>query len=210
MFKFEKELGQVSRLLLVLAVVVLVAIVITFLVLKMAEKPPQPVVPVTPTVPQPVYDQTLGNIKFVFESALDRGQVLKSSQILNTTYSSYTQKDLDISNPGAKFIQVTIGAKNIGTVNTDENAWGLENIVDSQGRNFVPLEGYTITPWLPPVDLCGSLLKPNFDPSPCTKIYEVSKESTGLKIRVQTGQNNSANNYSAGKIDSALIDLIVK
>lgn len=215
MFKFNKsspagQAGQASRLLLVLAVVVLVAVIIVYLVMKMATPAPKPVVPVTPTVPLPVYEQTLGNIRFVYLSALDKGNVLRASEITNTQYAYASQKDLPIDNLGAKFIKVTIGAQNVGTQNTEQNAWDIENIVDSQGREFVPLQGYTVQPWFPFPDLCGVLLKPAFDPTPCTKIYEVSKQSSGLKIRVRTGKNNAANNLASGKIDSFLIDLIVK
>jgi hypothetical protein len=206
MFKFNKSSGQASRLLLVLAIVVLVAVVITFLVMKMAEKPAKPITPVTPVVPLPVYEQTLGNIRFVFESSINRGNILRASEIINSQYTS-NQKNYTT---GEKFIQVTIGAQNIGTENTEQRAWDIENIIDSKNREFIPLEGYEITPWLPNPDLCGALLKPAFDPTPCVKIYEVSKESTGLKIRIETGKDNKANNLSSDKIDSFLIDLIVK
>ncbi len=201
------QAGQVSRLLLLLAVIILVAAIITFLVMKMAEKPPQPVEPVSPSAPLPIYEKQLGNIDFVFESAIDRGQDLKAADV--TDKKSTSAKDLPIDNPGAKFIQVTIGAKNNGTVNTDSRAWDIENIVDSQGRNFVPLEG-TVEPWLPVPNLCGALLKPAFDPTPCTKIYEVSEESTGLKIRVETGPNNASVSGDITKMNTYLIDLIVK
>jgi hypothetical protein len=210
MFKFNKSSGQASRLLLVLAIVVLVAVILTFLIMRMATKPPSPVAPSTSTIPLPVYEQTLGNIRFVFESAIDKGNFLKTSDIKNPLYNNSSQTDLQIENPGAKFIVVTIGAQNTGTENTSQGAWGIENIVDSKGREFVPDADYTVQPWLANPDLCGSLLKPAFDPSPCTKIYEVSKVSTGLKIRVETGINNSANNFSSGKMNSFLIDLIVK
>lgn len=206
---WNSQCGQASRLLLVLAIVVLVAAVITYLILRMAEKPPKPPEPVTEEVSLPVYEQTLGNIRFIFESALDHGGVLKASQIISRQYAS-SQKDLVVSNTGAKFIQVTIGAQNMGTENTEQNAWDIENIVDSEGRNFVPLQGYNVGAWLPNPDLCGALLKPAFDPTPCSKIYEVSKASTGLKIRVETGKDNKANSLSSGKADSFLIDLIVK
>jgi len=207
--KFNSS-GQASRLLLVLAIVVLVAVIIVYLVMRMATPAPKPVAPTNPTIQLPVYEQALGNIRFVFESAIDKGNTLKASEIINSQYSSYNQKDLVVSNPGAKFIRVTIGAQNIGTENTEQNAWTIENIIDSKGRNFVPLEGYTISPWIPNPDLCGALLKPAFDPTPCTKIYEVSKESTGLKIRVETGKNNTAQNLASKKIEYFLIDLIVK
>lgn len=201
MFKFNKLSGQASRLLLVLAVVVFVAVIITFLVMKMAEKPPTPNRPDPTPIELPVFEQIIGDIRFVYQSSIDRGNTLKASDITDKKYASY-QKDLYIGNSGAKFIQVTIGAQNIGNQNTGTNVWDIENVIDSEGRNFTPV-GYNINPWLPENNLCGSLLKPAFDPNPCTKIYEVSKESKGFKIRVIVKKND-------GKSDSALIDLIVK
>ncbi len=207
--KLNKSLGQASKLLLVLAIVVLVAVIITFLILKMTEKPPAPVVPKAPVVELPVYDKSLGNIEFVYISAIDKGDTLYAADAVNGQYGSL--KDFVIDNPGAKFIQVTIGAKNIGTMDTVQNAWNIENIVDSKGRNFIPVQQYSVGSWLPTHSLCASILKPAFDPTPCTKIYEVSKESTGLKIRVETGKNNSTVQSSAsGKNDTFLLDLIVK
>jgi uncharacterized protein (UPF0333 family) len=206
-FKFNKSAGQASKLLLVLAVIVLFAVVITFLVVKMAEKPAKPPATTVTTEPQPVYDQTMGNIRFVFMSALDKDSALKVSEATNSQYASSAQKDLQTTE---KFIQVKIGAQNTGTTNTEQNAWDIQNIVDSQNREFVPLDSFAVNPWLPSQNFCGALLKPNFQPTPCTKIYEVSKESTGLKIRVQTGKDNTAQNFTSGKIDSVLIDLIVK
>lgn len=207
--KFSQA-GQASRLLLVLAIIILVAVVIVFLVMKMATPPPKPPEQTGPVVPLPVYEKQLGDIRFVFESAIDKGNVLKTSEIINSQYNSSYQKDVSVSNTGAKFIKVTIGAQNKGTVNTEQNSWDIQNIVDSQNREFVPLDSYAISAWLPNPNLCGTLLKPAFDPTPCVKIYEVSKASTGLRIRVKTGINNSANNFSSGKVDTFLIDLIVR
>ena len=200
---FNKSSGQVSKLLLVLAIIVFVAVIITYLVIKMSTPPPKPLVTTEPTVPQPVYEVTLGDIRFVFESSIDKGDVLRVSEARE---GSYVQKNVTTVE---KFIKVTIGAQNKGKFNIAERSWDIENIVDSEGRNFVPIESYTINPWLPNPDLCGDLLKPEFDPTPCTKIYEVSRKSTGLKIKVITGKDNSANNFSAKKFDEALIDLIV-
>jgi hypothetical protein len=176
----------------------------------MAEKPVKPVTPVTPPVPLPVYEQQLGDIRFVFESAIDRGNVLSASNISNSQYTYYSgQRDLSATS-GGRFIQVTIGAQNKGTINTDQNAWSIGNIIDSKGRNFIADEQNIVGPWLPNNNSCGVLLKPAFDPAPCTKIYEVSKLSTGLKIEVKTGKNNTANNLSSGRVDSFLLDLIVR
>ena len=97
----------------------------------------------------------------------------------------------------------------MGLENIAERSWDIENIVDSQGREFVPLD-YNANPWLPDPNLCGTLLKPAFDPTPCIKIYEVSKVSAGLKIRVITGKGNDQNNFSSKNFDKGLIDLIVK
>ena len=207
--KFNKSSGQVSRLLLVLAVVILVAVVITYLIMKMAQTPPPPPPPTDNTPALPVYETKLGDIRFVFQSSIDRGNTLRVSDAINSQYLSSAQRDL-VASAGAKFIQVTVGAQNSGTENIERAAWNIENVVDSEGRNFVPLEGYTISPWLPNPDLCGALLKPAFDPTPCVKIYEVSKQSTGFKIKVQTGVDNTAQNFSSGKINFYLIDLIVK
>ncbi len=198
-FKFNKEHGQVSKLLLVLAIIVLVAIVITYVVMRAAEKPPKPVVN-TPTIPQPFYEQTLGDIKFIFFQARDMGNVLKGSQSRNSSW----QKDLTTAE---RFIKVTIGAQNKGLVNIKEQVWDLGNIVDSEGRNFTPLQ-YNVDSWLPDPNLCGALLKPEFEPAPCVKIYEVSTVSKGLKIQV-IANKKVGNEYPSDKKDSALIDLIV-
>jgi hypothetical protein len=208
--KINKSSGQASRLLLVLAAIVLVAVIIVYLVMKMATPAPKP--PINPpdggnTPPLPVYEQTLGNIRFIHLSAIDHGDTLFASNIRNSLYISSSQKDLYTTE---KFVQVTIGAQNMGTENIEQGAWDIENIVDSQGRNFVPEQSYNINPWLPNPNPCGTLLKPAFEPTPCTKIYEVAKGSTGLKIRIQTGKDNTANNFSSGKRDEFLLDLIVR
>lgn len=189
MFKFNKSSGQASKLLLVLAAIVLVAVIITFLIMKMAEKPIKPAGPdVNQPTDLPVYENTLDNIRLIFVSAIDRGSELSSST---------TSKEKLISNPGAKFIQVTIGAQNLRTENIAEGAWNMENIVDSENRNFVA-EGTNIDAWLSEKSMCGGAMKPAFDPIQCTRIYEVSKVSTGLKVRVTVGKG------------SFLMDLIVK
>ena len=201
MFKFKKVSGQVSRLLLVLAAVVLVAVVIVYLVMKMANPAPKPPVITTPVIPMPVYEQKLGDFRFLFQSAIDKGSVLRATDARNYTDS---KKDLPISNAGAKFIQVTVAAQNVGTENTSQNLWDIENVVDSQGRNFIPFTGSGVNSWLPYPDQCGDILKPVFDPTPCTKIYEVPKSSTGFKVRVLVNRSASS------KKGELLLDLIVK
>lgn len=202
----HSEAGQIARLLLVLAIVVFVAIVITFLIIRMSDRPEKPPVDTGPEVPLPVYEQTLGNIRFVFISAKDLGKTLKASEATNPAYAN--QKDYTTQE---KLIEVNIGAQNKGTVNTEQSAWDIGNIVDSEGRNFVPLDSYAVHAWLPEKDLCGVLLKPAFNPTSCIKIYEVAKGSTNLKIQVETGlNNNSASDFSGGRKQTYLLDLIVK
>lgn len=204
--KQNLQKGQVARLLIVLAAVVLVAALITFIVIRMADRPAKPVTEEEEQVKLPVYEQQLGNIRFVFQSANDRGDTLKKEDLVNQDY--FSQKDLKTTE---RFIMVTIGAQNKGTLNTEQGAWDMANIVDDSGRNFIALESYIVNGWLPANNGCGKLLKPAFDPTPCTKIYEVSKESKGLKIQVVTGlNNNSPNDLSADRKLSYDLDLIVK
>lgn len=199
----QMQAGQASRMLLILAIVILVASAIVFLVMKMAEKPPKPVEQLE-TTPMPVYEQKLGDIRFVFMSAIDYGNTLLAS---NALQKNSNQKDLQTT---GKFIKVTIGAQNKGKIDTEKNSWDLGDIVDSEGRYYSALKDNQAQPWISEDDLCGAGLKPEFDPVPCTKIYEVSKISTGLKTQVLSGKNNSANNFSSKKTDSFLMDLIVK
>jgi len=200
--KFNKSSGQASRLLLILAIIVIVAAVIVFLVMKMAEQPEKTETTEETTVELPVYEQTLGNIKFIFESAVNHGDTLYATNA--TEYDSYT-KDLTTTE---KFIEVKIGAQNVGKVNMDDGSWDIENIIDSEGREFVPLDNNIVGDWLPEEDLCGTLLKPAFNPTPCIKIYEVAKDSSELKIRVLTGKDNS-DELDGEDTQKALIDLIV-
>jgi len=200
-----RERGQASRMLLILAIVILVAAVIVFLIMKMAEKPSTPSTnPEEETVDQPVYEQTLGNIKFIFESAVDHGDTLYA---VNAVNSDYYNRNENLTTT-ERFVEVKIGAKNMGKINMEKGSWDVGDIVDSEGREFVPVTTSATRAWLPEDDLCGELLKPAFNPTPCIKIYEVSRESSGLKIRVVTGPDNS-DDLDSDNAQTALIDLIV-
>lgn len=201
--KISLQAGQISRFLLVLAIIVLVAAVIVFLVTRMAERPSVPENPDIVVENLPVYEQTIGDIKFIFESSINHGNVLYASQAIDE------DEDEDLYTT-ENFIEVKIGAQNIGKINIEEDRWNIENIVDSEGREFVPLDDRYVDSWLPEDDLCGVLLKPSFDPTPCVKIYEVSKKSTGLKIRVVTGKNGDDVSDDLADNDYALIDLLVQ
>lgn len=186
----NKSSGQASRTLLILAIIILVAVAVSYAVIKIAENPPKKTAKEEPVVPQPVYEQTLEEIRFIFQEARDYGNVLKGSQSKNPEW----QQDLKTTE---RFIKVTVAAQNKGKENIKNGSWELENIVDSENRNYVP--STNVSQWLSEKDLCGDLLKPEFEPTPCIKIYEVSKISTGLKVRVKNKTKNT----------DALIDLIV-
>lgn len=200
----KNEQGQVARLLLILAVVIFLAIIITYVIIAVSEKPQQPVTQ-TPQQNLPVYEKQLGNIRFVFEEARDKGSTLTAADQLSPNFG--VNKELTTTE---RFVIITVGAQNMGKENIDQNAWDLGNIIDSEGREFVPLDNYIVQGWLPQDNGCGKLLKPAFDPVPCMKIYEVSKKSQGMKIEVLTGEENSPANFSANKKMSDKLDLILK
>ncbi len=197
------QAGQASRMLLILAAVVLVAVVIVYLVIKMAERPPRPNPEPEPGVTGPVYEQTMDDIKFTFIRAKDLGGVLTGASSKNPQW----QKDLVTTE---RYVRLTIGAQNKGKENVPDNVWDIENIVDSEGRNYVPLD-YRVQAWLPEPDLCGTLLKPEFEATPCVKIYEVANIAQGLKIRVLSKPKSAEGRYATeeSKKDEAYIDLIV-
>lgn len=198
----DRQCGQVSKLLLVLAIVVFVAVIIVFIVMKATSAPPPPITD-EPVGPKVVYETTLGDIKFTFIEARDMGKTLLG---LKSRYPDW-QKDLITTE---KFVIVTIGAQNKGKENIPKRVWDIGNIIDSEGRNYVPLDR-TADAWQPDPNLCSALLKPEFAALPCVKIYEVSRVSTGLKIMVSAFKKESATDYSTNEKnqETGLIDLIV-
>jgi hypothetical protein len=188
--------GKISTILLILAAILVVVIIVVFVVIRITG------VKNTNTnnggttqnggviePPKPVYEATISDIRFIVESAQDLGNTLKSK----TLY----QQELTTTE---KFIKVVIGVQNKGKTNTPGYVWDVGNIVDSDGRNFVSINDKAYV-FLPNPNLCGALLKPEFDPVPCVKFYEVSKASTKLKIQVNTTSGTS------GKKQEAFLDL---
>ena len=196
MIKLNKQSGYISRTLIILAVVVILAIVFVYGILKYggirkaqvakseAEKAAQ-------EPPKPILETTVGDIRFLFDSAQDLGPIIKAEK-------SY-QQDLITTE---KFIKLTIRAQNKAKVDTMPYTWDIGNIVDSDGRNFV--EDPNAFYFLPRPNLCGTVLKPEFEPSPCVRIYQVSKVSTHLKVQVWTTPANSS------KKQESFLDLIVE
>lgn len=175
------EAGEVSRILVFIAVACFLVIVAVYGVTtyisyqrskakKQSEQPTQPIVEQSA---QPQYDTKAGDIRFLFESAQDVGSVLKAPHTYDT--------DLTTTE---RFIKLTIGAQNLGPTNTQAYSWDVGDIVDSVGRHYTSINDRAYS-WLPRPDLCGSVLKPQFAPTPCVKYYEVSRVSTSLKVEVK-------------------------
>lgn len=218
----NKESGQASRLLLILAIVVLIAGIIVYLVVKMATPVAKtPVVslpaPISNT-PSLVFQKQINDIQFIFQTATNKGNVLTTSEIINSAPVVQIEENQNgpIQNinatSGGKFIQVTVGAQNEGLANIDAGSWDIGNVVDSQGRNFVPLDPSVDAPWISASNSCGALLLPAFDPVPCTKIYEISNKSTGLKITIENLEKSTKNaaQIKTKVASTSLIDIKVQ
>lgn len=173
----NKSLGEIPKGVLILGAIIIIIVVIAIIfwgIRKTARTSPQLEASPTPT-PMPVYEVVLGNVKFNFIETEDLGNVLKGK---DSIYPDW-QKDLTTTE---RFIKVVIGATNIGKEYVKEYSWDVGEMIDKEGRKFYPVK--QARPWLPPDNQCGVLLKPAFVPRECTKIYEVSKLSSGFKIRV--------------------------
>lgn len=191
----KSEAGYLSRTLMILAFVVLLAVVLVYGLLKYAgvQKAAQVAKDEAGLnePPKPVYEATVGDIRFLFDSAIDLGAIIKAE----TLY----QQDIFTTE---KFIKVTVRAQNKGKIDTTPYAWEMGNIIDSEGRNFIA--DPNAYPFLPRPDSCGTALKPEFEPTPCVKIYQVSKASTNLKIQV------SSTSAGSSKKQEAFLDLNVR
>ncbi len=190
--KNNKQSGAISKIILILAGVVLLIAIVVFIALSIASSKKSNTqgnnqnTQTEVEIPKPVYDATIGDVRLIMQSSVNMGSALKS-------VVSY-QQDLITTE---RFIKVTIGGQNKGKLETESFAWDIGNIIDSEGRNFVPITNQAYN-FLPKPDLCGSILKPEFAPISCIRIYEVSKQSKGLKIQVIS---------KVPKVQSALLDL---
>ncbi len=192
----NKSSGQIARILLALAILVLVAMAIAYIVVSRTKPRVIPVDDPEPEV-KPVYETTVGNIRFVFLEAEDKGSVLRGKD------SSFPDWQEDVTTT-ERFIEVIVGAQNVGKVNTEPRIWDIGEIVDSEGRNFVPTL-QDIRNFLPEEDLCGAILLPSFEPTPCKKIYEVAKVSKDLKIKVFIYKEGSSSEREESIVDIKLM-----
>lgn len=172
--KFTKMDGQKQLIVLGVMIVIAIVFIAVIAMTMMAPKPP----PEPPEPPGPVYEVTLGDFEFKLEKAKDRGNILEVSEL-----------ERKISNPKAastteKYIEVTIGTRNVGTESIRAGRWDVKEIVDSAGREFNYSK--SLVPWISMDNNCGGELKPGFSPTLCTRIYEVAKIATGLQVKVES------------------------
>ena len=218
LYKFSEnnlQRGQISKILLILAALVLVVAIVAYLII-VANNKPKPINEETKNtentetgLPELVFEKQLGDINFIFQSARDFGPILSSFNIVNPKYVNQEFSPKSIKTTTGRFVQVTVGAVNMGKYDTGGLTWDLLNIVDSEGRNFIPSKGYQFDPWTPQGSACGAALKPAFDPVFCTKIYEVSDESEGLKITIQN-KKAAASKTAASKALTDVLDIVLK
>ena len=197
----KKSEGAVSNVLLILGVILIIVIVIVYVVIRInaarnvAEEKEEEEISQNNEPPLPVYETQLGDVKFIFQSAQNIGNVLISED-------KRFRQDLFTTE---RFIRVAVGVQNKGKENVKKGTWDLGNIIDSEGRNFLSVDQSTQGYYLDQSTGCGSVLKPEFEPTQCIKYYEVSNQSTGLKVEVNLYPENSLK-----ESETALIDLIVQ
>ncbi|HLD70366.1 MAG TPA: hypothetical protein VI937_00545 [Negativicutes bacterium] len=181
--------GQASRVIIILAIILLLAGVLVYFGIKFATKDKQDgqttettqttdengeLVEPVKEPPKPVYEAQMGDIKISMVGAYDMGNRL----VLNNFQHGATTE---------KFIMVTIEAQNKGKTDIGQGQWGMGNMIDSQERVYNQI-GASANPFIPQPDLCGALLKPEFTPSRCTRIFEVARVSGGLKVQINGPQ----------------------
>jgi len=180
--KFFNESGKISKeqiILLCITGVILIAVII--LIIIMMPKPPPP----EKKEPEPVYEIKLKDvIRFKLQEAKDRGDVLKTTE--SKKGLAYVRYDATTTE---KFIEVTIAVDNIGKDNVPFGSWDIKEIYDKEGKKFY--SSNFLNYWSSFVDNCGDLLKPGFTPTLCSKIYDVAKSSTGLKLEVYFKENKT-------------------
>jgi len=203
--KLINSSGQIPKGLLILVGLIILVLIIAFIIVKLFSGPEETSTPTEEEgkeeqgqeVQEPVYEVIIDDIRFVFQKAKDKGNILRGSE------SKYPERQEDLFTK-ERFIEVTIGAQNVGKeiITEADKKWSLGEIIDGEGRHFQALKREA-DPWISEESDCGAALKPAFTPTPCTKIYEVAKVSTDLKVKVLVEEKGIA---TSGKRE-ALIDL---
>lgn len=170
----EHIFEKFSREQLILGGAIIAVTVIIFIVVKSLMSPPPPPPEETTEPEKPVYEIEIGNIKFKLKEVKDRGSVLPISEARYRERENLTTTE--------KFIEITVEVQNIGKDEIRAGRWDIKDVIDSEGRRFYYEQRFNS--WVPETSECGETLKPGFTPKTCTKIYEIAKVSSGLKVKV--------------------------
>jgi len=175
--KFVKESGQLSmKQMVILGAIGAVGAIIIILssdVLKSTKTP----IPTVNKEQEPVYEVILGKaVRFKLQEVKDRGDTLLLEE---STMPQFVKKNVTTTE---RFIEVSVLVDNISQDNINIGRWDIKEIYDSEGSKFYsePVFNY----WASRESQCGDILKPKFTPTLCSKIYNVSKISTGLKLEL--------------------------
>lgn len=151
------------------SLIILVAIVaICAIVLKESE------VTTLPTTYSINEEVEVGKAKWILLEVKDRDGILRGSE------SEFPLLTEDKTTTG-KFIEITLEVTNIGTIT--ETWWSDPTLVDDKDREFKPADD--VYEWIP--DEKEALLKGLHPGVTCQFIwiYEVSKDTSGLKVKVK-------------------------
>lgn len=183
-----KSYGGIVLFLVLGVIIVAVGIAIYNVVVKYPKQTQnsqqivQTVIPEEKNMPAPIYEVIVGDVKFKLLEVKNLGNILRCEDRINFSYGGECPESYDLVTTD-KFIKVIITAQNIGKENIKRLGWKINEMVDNGGRKFYSDK---TSSWVPDESKCSELLKPNFEPTPCTTIYEVSNRSTGLKVRVSS------------------------
>ena len=119
-------------------------------------------------------DVTVGKGRWKVLSARDRGSVLRGTE------SQYPTINNDKTTTG-RFIEVSFELENMGTIT--ETWVSPPTVVDDKGREFKPADG--VWEWIPSEkQFLLTSVHPGV-PMQFIEIYEVSKDASGLKLKVR-------------------------
>lgn len=185
MIKFSKESGAIKKKeMAVLGIIAAVCAVSVFLIISFTKPKPQPVV--IEKEPEPVYEVRLDDkVRFKLQEVKDRGDILKAEESRNP---NFVRQDVTTTE---RFIEVTIAVDNISEDNLSAGSWDVREVYgkvdEKEGRKYY--SSTLLNYWTSSKGECGGLLKPGFSPTLCTKIYDVAKTATNLKIEVYLKEN---------------------